>query len=413
MVHTRSFRQHHVEVRRLIATISDLLDAEAISHDSAPVAAAIRELFGKFTQHLAMEDGILYPRMMSSKNPECSSTARRFQEEMGGLKPEFGQFKGRWQTRAAIAGDPAGFVAETRVLVRALATRIRREEDELYPLGDEHIQEPAPASVLPYARPASLPGEKDLFAALPAAIENGQILPYFQPKFDLFRQRITGFEALARWIHPEWGMIPPGYFIPYAERNGLMDAIGGSILRQACREAAVWRDAGVAASVAVNVSPVQLRRGGAFEAEVLAVLSESDLPPRLLELEITEGVLMDEVARAAINRLIACRINVAIDDFGTGYSSLAYLRQFPAKTLKIDKSFVDDVPGALDSSLLIASVIRIARTFGMVVVAEGVETSEQMQALALGQCDMVQGYAFSPPVPAEAARDLLLAQEPL
>lgn len=104
---------------------------------------------------------------------------------------------------------------------------------------------------------------------------------------------------------------------------------------------------------------------------------------------------------------------MAIDDFGTGYSSLAYLRQFPAKTLKIDKSFVDDVPGALDSSLLIASVIRIARTFGMVVVAEGVETSEQMQALALGQCDMVQGYAFSPPVPAEAARDLLLAQEPL
>lgn len=411
MVQTGSFRQHHAEVRRLIAAISDRLDAEEIARDSAPIAAVIRELFGKFTLHLAMEDGILYPEMRAAGEPAVSETARRFQEEMGGLKSEFGRFKGRWPTRAAIAADPKGFVEETRSLLKALTTRIRREDEELYPLADRSTA-PAPTPSAPERRRsgAAPPGEAAIVAALPGAIADGQLVAFFQPKYDLFRQRIVGFEALARWNHDEWGPVSPAHFVPLAERAGLMDLLGECILRQACGAAAAWRDAGVAVPVAVNVSPLQLARGGGFEAEVLEALSAADLPPRLLELEVTEGVLMDAEARAVVQRLIACHIGVAIDDFGTGYSSLAYLRQFPAKTLKINKSFVDGMPAALDNCILIAAIIRIARSFGMAVVAEGVETSEQMQALSLAECDMVQGFVVSQAVPAAAARALLLAQ---
>lgn len=160
MVQTGSFRQHHSEVRRLIATISDLLDADHIARDSAPISTAIRELSGKFSIHLAMEDGLLYPRMVASD--DGSETARRFQEEMGGLKSEFDAYKRRWPNRSAISGDPVGFVAETRGVIRALTTRIRREEDVLYPLGDRLIAPSAATTPRPSALVA-LPHE----AAIP------------------------------------------------------------------------------------------------------------------------------------------------------------------------------------------------------------------------------------------------------
>jgi EAL domain-containing protein (putative c-di-GMP-specific phosphodiesterase class I) len=202
-----------------------------------------------------------------------------------------------------------------------------------------------------------------------------------------------------RWSHPVRGAIPPVTFIPVAEANGLIAPLGRFVLREACRQAARWRREGLPLQVAVNVSPLQF--GDGIEAEVDRALADCDLPSDALELEVTESVLMDGGSRSKLDDLAERGVGIAIDDFGTGYSSLAYLKRLRAHTLKIDKSFIDGLPGSLDDCMLVGSVIRLAHSFGMVVVAEGVEILDQVEVLDLLECDLVQGYAISRPVPAE------------
>ena len=244
-----------------------------------------------------------------------------------------------------------------------------------------------------------LPPEEDIVGDLERALAEGQLHLLYQPKFDLFRQRITGVEALVRWRHPVYGVVPPVAFIPAAERSGLIGPLGEAVLDQACRQSAAWRRQGLVLGVAVNVSPLQLSSDSRLEDAVDRSLAASGLPVDALELEVTESVLMEAAARATLDRLIDRGVGIALDDFGTGYSSLAYLRRLRAQTLKIDKSFIDGVPGSLGDCMLVGSMVRLAHSFGMVVVAEGVESQEQLEALDLVECDLVQGYAVSRPVP--------------
>jgi EAL domain-containing protein (putative c-di-GMP-specific phosphodiesterase class I) len=239
-----------------------------------------------------------------------------------------------------------------------------------------------------------------LLLSLTQAVAEGQLAVRYQPKFDLFRRRVSGVEALVRWPRPTGPEIPPTTFIPLAEAAGLIEPLGAWVLEQACRQVATWNSLGLDLSVAVNVSPLQLAPSAGLEALVAQTLAESGLLRTKLELEITEGVLMDADARTTVNRLIESGISIALDDFGTGYSSLAYLRHLRAKTLKIDKSFLDGLPGSLDDCILVGSIIRLAHSFGMEVVAEGVETQEQQDVLELMGCDLIQGYALSRPLSA-------------
>jgi len=240
-----------------------------------------------------------------------------------------------------------------------------------------------------------------LVSALAWAVAEGQLALRYQPKFDLFRRRITGVEALVRWPRSSGAEILPAVFIPIAEAAGLIQPLGAWVLRQACQQAAAWNRMGLDLSVAVNVSPLQLAPGAGLEALVAQTLAESGLHRSKLELEITEGVLMEATARAAVNRLMDDGIAIALDDFGTGYSSLAYLRQLRAKSLKIDKSFLDGLPASLDDCILVGSMIRLAHGFGMEVVAEGVESPEQQEVLELMGCDIIQGYTLSRPTTAD------------
>jgi EAL domain-containing protein (putative c-di-GMP-specific phosphodiesterase class I) len=206
-------------------------------------------------------------------------------------------------------------------------------------------------------------------------------------------------------------MIAPVRFIPTAEETGLIPALGEAMLAASCRAAAGWAADGHAASVAVNVSPHQLGRGRDFVAMVSSVLAETGVSPASLELEITESVMMEPALRGVIDDLTAMGIGIAIDDFGTGYSSLAYLKRFSASTVKIDKSFIDDMPAALDSCILVDAIIRLGHGLGMTVVAEGVENIEQVEALELAGCDIIQGYAIAPALAAPQALGLLVTQE--
>lgn len=170
--------------------------------------------------------------------------------------------------------------------------------------------------------------DADLAAALGRALGNGSLVPHYQPKYDLFRRRITGVEALVRWPGQEG--VPPARFIPVAERAGMIGVLGRRVLEQSCRQAAEWRKRGFDLTVAVNVSPLQLAPDAGLDRMAAAALADSGLPPNLLEVEVTEGVLMEEGARTTLGRLRSQGISIALDDFGTGYSSLAYLRHLRA-----------------------------------------------------------------------------------
>ncbi|MGE5545860.1 MAG: putative bifunctional diguanylate cyclase/phosphodiesterase [Solirubrobacterales bacterium] len=240
---------------------------------------------------------------------------------------------------------------------------------------------------------------QDMLAALRRAVAEGRLALRYQPKFDLYRRRVTGVEALVRWHDPAWGWISPASFIPLAEDGGLIIPLGAWVLAQACQQGAIWQAMGLSLSVAVNISPLQLTPGARFERIVRRALASSGLEPARLELEVTEGVLMDRHARDTLDRLTACGIAVALDDFGTGYSSLAYMKQLPARTLKIDKSFIDGLPASLSDCMMVDAMIRLAHSFGMMVVAEGVESVEQRDVLELMGCDMIQGFVLAPALP--------------
>lgn len=233
--------------------------------------------------------------------------------------------------------------------------------------------------------------------ALRRAVTEDEFELHFQPQVALPQGMVTGFEALVRWRHPERGLLAPGAFLPLAERLGLMRRIGAWVLREACAAATRWPGG---LSVAVNLAPAQFEDGRLPEV-VAAVLEDSGLPPGRLELEVTETVLLAS-ADAALSQLLALRetgVRIAMDDFGTGHSSLTQLRVFPFDRLKIDRSFVKDLPLGGDAPAIVRAVIGLGRSLGISVIAEGVETEAQLRELLAEGCEAAQGFLFGRPVP--------------
>ncbi len=244
----------------------------------------------------------------------------------------------------------------------------------------------------------------DLETALRGALARGELLLHYQPRLALSGGAVVGAEALLRWQSVKHGLISPDRFIPLAEETGLIVAIGEWVLREACRQARQWLDMGAQFdTIAVNVSGVQMQRSD-FAEMVASALADSGLPARHLELEITEGFIMQkaEQAIAMLARLKAQGVSIAIDDFGTGYSSLSYLKRLPIDNLKIDRSFVRDIPQDQDDEAIARAVIALAKSLRLKVIAEGVETSEQEAFLQDRGCDEAQGYFYSRPLPAES-----------
>ena len=247
-----------------------------------------------------------------------------------------------------------------------------------------------------------------LESQLRQAINNQEFILHYQPLVDTLSGRPLGVEALVRWNSPQ-GMISPAEFIPLAEDTGLIVPIGTWVLREACRQAQALRSQGFALeTLAVNLSPRQFRQVDLLQ-QVRAALHDSGLPAACLELEITEGALMDDVAQtqATLSALKSLGLRLAVDDFGTGYSSLAYLQRFPLDKLKIDQSFMRGVPKDQGNLEIVATIIALARTLNLTVIAEGVETHEQHQALAQLACEQCQGYLFSRPLSSEQLHDWL------
>ncbi|HWY07772.1 MAG TPA: EAL domain-containing protein [Candidatus Acidoferrales bacterium] len=243
---------------------------------------------------------------------------------------------------------------------------------------------------------------QSLEASLRFALEREEFLLDYQPKVNLETGEITGVEALIRWQQPDRGLVPPAQFVPVAEDCGLIIPIGRWVMREACRQARAWQVAGLPPMpIAVNVSAVEFRDKGFVEG-VRKILSETGLPAQYLELELTEGVLMKDAESAAsvLLELKAMGIHLAVDDFGTGYSSLSYLRKFPIDALKIDQSFIHQNNTTPDDSTIVSAVIAMGRSLKLRVVAEGVETLEQLMFLRALQCDEAQGFYFGRPVPA-------------
>jgi predicted signal transduction protein with EAL and GGDEF domain len=239
-------------------------------------------------------------------------------------------------------------------------------------------------------------------------LERGEFALAYQPQLDFRTGRITGVEALARWSHPERGPVPPGDFVPAAEASGLIVPLGAWALREACRQAAAWRREGLDLTVAVNVSPVQLRHPD-LPGMVEEALVASGLAPERLELEVTEGLLVGTEAGVAerVAGLAARGVGLAIDDFGTGYSSLAYLKRLPARRIKVDRSFVRGIGAEPEGEAVVRAIVGLGHTLGKEVVAEGVETEAQLAFLRELGCDAAQGFLLAKPRPAGEVGRLL------
>lgn len=239
------------------------------------------------------------------------------------------------------------------------------------------------------------------------ALEREEFVLYYQPKISLATDQVAGVEVLIRWQHPSQGFMPPVEFIPVAEQTGQIVAIGTWVLHEACRQVKAWQDEGLTpVKVAVNLSAVQFGEEGLPEL-VQSCLNETGLDPKYLELEITESVIMDDVASTTeiLNRLSGLGLSLSIDDFGTGYSSLSYLEQFPVDRIKIDKSFVDGIGLGAGSEAITKAVVTLGHSLGMEVTAEGVETEAQVAYLRSLDCDEIQGYFYSKPLPVEEFPD--------
>ncbi len=246
------------------------------------------------------------------------------------------------------------------------------------------------------------------------AIQNDEFTLFYQPLVDLVSGQIAGAEALIRWQHPQRGIVPPDRFIPLAEETGLIIPIGEWVLRTACTQNKAWLERGLAVPVAVNLSARQFRQPN-LARQIGQIVRECGLPPHLLELELTESMVMEHPGDviAALAELRALGLRLALDDFGTGYSSLSRLKHLPIDTLKIDRAFVQDITSNADDAAIAVSVISLAHTLNRRVVAEGVETEAQLKYLRSRHCDVIQGYFFSRPVPAEAFTRLLAERKSL
>jgi len=255
----------------------------------------------------------------------------------------------------------------------------------------------------------------ELEARLRQVIEREELRVHYQAQVDIASGKIIGAEALIRWQHPIEGFTSPTQFIEFAEETGFINTIGAWILRETCRQGKEWLDAGLPPLVlAVNVSSHQLSHGDIVSL-VASVLAETGFPARYLALELTENGLIEnqDKTRLILEKLGQLGVQVAIDDFGTGYSSLAYLNHFPINTLKIDKSFIDDIPHQADDMAIASTIIAMGHILGFKVLAEGVETPEQLVFLQDNGCDNYQGYIKSKPLPAEEFIRLLSEQTDL
>ena len=245
------------------------------------------------------------------------------------------------------------------------------------------------------------------------ALENDELLLYYQPQFDLETGAVIGAEALLRWFRKDNSkdggqFISPAEFVPIAEQSGLIVPIGEWVLRQACETAVAWHKAGHNIRIAVNVSGAQFYQSD-LVAYVQKTLKETGLDPRSLELEVTESVFMDDVNQTVetLKQLHGLGLELAIDDFGTGYSSLSYLRQFPIDRLKIDQSFIRNALNDQDDASIAKTIIGLGRSLNLKVIAEGVETKDHEDFLRTEGCDEVQGYRYSRPIPDEEVRKFL------
>ena len=241
------------------------------------------------------------------------------------------------------------------------------------------------------------------------AVERNEFVVHYQPQFDVHSRSMVGVEALVRWHHPEFGLVGPNEFIPIAEETGLIVPIGEWVLRQASLDVlAMHEHSGVPLHLAVNLSGRQFKENDIVE-RILAIIQETAFPPELLEIEITESMLMD-ISDKTLEKMNALRdagLSLSLDDFGTGYSSMSYLKRFPISRLKIDRSFVRDVPHDADDAAIVQAIIAMGRTLKMSIVAEGVETSQQADFLRHNGCDNLQGFLLARPMPKEDLATLL------
>ena len=247
--------------------------------------------------------------------------------------------------------------------------------------------------------------EKEIYKA----IEEEQWHLLYQPKLDINQERIIGAEALIRWNHPDRGLITPYEFIDFAEQRKLIIPIGDWVISETCRQIRDFISQGITdCKIAVNLSPVQLMQPDIVQ-KIFDALDEYNVPPRLFEIEITETAIMEniKVANESLRRLSARGISIAIDDFGTGYSSLNYLKSLPIDSLKIDRSFIKDVCHDKNDEKIVKTLISMAHSLGLRVVAEGVEDEEQLALLNHYQCDDIQGYLFSRPVEVQELMDII------
>ena len=254
--------------------------------------------------------------------------------------------------------------------------------------------------------------ELALQTELRQALARNELVLYYQPKMDARSGLITGVEALVRWHHPVRGLVMPGVFIPVAERFGLIGELGLWVLDEACRQVRLWHEAGADVPVAVNLSAHQLRQHD-LEACVREALRRHRVPARMLILEITESVAMDDVDASirVFDMLDDIGVQLSIDDFGTGYSSLSYLKRFPVNKIKVDQSFVRDISSDPNDAAIVSAVVAMSKQLGIRTIAEGVETAEQLAFLSRLECDEYQGYYFSKPIPAAEVAPLILARK--
>lgn len=251
---------------------------------------------------------------------------------------------------------------------------------------------------------------QDLESALRQAVEHDEFTLHYQPKVEVASGRLCALEALLRWERPDYGAVSPAVFVPILESLGLIVPVGRWVIEQVCRQIAEWQQGPIGpVEVSVNVSGHQLIEGDLI-ADIARLLKQHQVEPHWLEVELTEGSLMENTQHtiASLQRLHTMGVKISIDDFGTGYSSLAYLRRFPIDTLKIDIAFIREVTSNLQDAAITRTIIELAHSLNLRVVAEGVETQAQLAFLKEAGCDQIQGYLFSRPLPVETLERLLL-----